>query len=437
MAPTDPPPVQWAPRFYTMYGAQALAVVGNRLVQFALVWWITSTTGSAAALASTTLFVILPQIVLGPFIGALVDRWNRRKIMIVADAVMIVASAALGIVAWKGHLQVGHVYMMVLLRSTAEQFAWTSLQSSTSLMVPETQLARIAGITQTIQGGMNIAAPALGAILVSWLPIQSIMPVQIALGAIAVTVLGLRQIPQPAPRSPSGAGSQSVLEDMQEGFRFLLGWRGLTMLIVGASLLNLLGQPSSSLMPLFVKKELGGGALQLGWLESAMGGGLIAGGLLLGAWGGFRRRIYTMLVGLCGSALGTLMLAVVPSGAITTAMAAMLVTGLSGPLVNGPLFAVLQAGIPPRVQGRVFTAITSINMAAAPIGLLLAAPVADHLGLRLWYGIAGIAILLLAGAFRLIPAIVHLEEHGARLMENPTAPNPPSSSPESPANDSV
>lgn len=402
---------QWAPRFFAVWGAESLAVVGNRLVQFALVWWITSTTGSAAALASATFFVMLPNIVLGPFIGALVDRFDRRKLMIAADIAMVAASAVLAYVAWAGRLAVWHVYALALVRSTAAQFGSSALISSTSLMVPGRHLTRVAGMNQLVQGVMSIAAPALGAIMVTYLPLHSTILAQICLAALAVLILALSRIPQPGQRdAASGTTLASLARDVRDGFRFVWSWKGMAFVLVASTLMNMVFNPIGSLMPLFVTKHLGGTAVHLGWLESAMGAGMIAGSLLLGVWGGFRRRIYTAILGLLGMAVGTLVMGLTPERGFAIAVVGMLITGLNQPLSNGPLFAIMQATVPANLQGRVFTVLGSVNQVAAPVGLLLAAPVADLLGLRAWYLIAAVLALGIGLAMPLVPSVRHLEE---------------------------
>src|SRR5512147_1378352 len=149
----------WASRFFTIWTGQAFSLFGSSLVQFALVWWLTQKTGSATVLATSTMAALLPQVVLGPFVGALVDRWNRRIIMIVADAAIALATAVLIYLFASGKIQVWHVYAMAALRSLGGAFHQPAMTSSTSLMVPEKHLARIAGANQTLGGLTSIFAP--------------------------------------------------------------------------------------------------------------------------------------------------------------------------------------------------------------------------------------------------------------------------------------
>ena len=147
---TEPRPARWAPRFFAIWTGQAFSLLGSMLVQFALVWWLTQTTGSATVLAMATLVAVLPGIVIGPFAGALVDRWNRRLIMIVADSLIALVTLGLIFLYATGRMEVWHVYVAMFLRAALGGFHWPAMQSSTSLMVPKEHLARVAGLNQTM-----------------------------------------------------------------------------------------------------------------------------------------------------------------------------------------------------------------------------------------------------------------------------------------------
>ena len=297
------------------------------LVQFALVWWLTQTTGSATVLAMATLVAVLPGIVIGPFAGALVDRWNRRLIMIVADSLIALVTLGLIYLYTIGRMQVWHVYVAMFLRAALGGFHWPAMQSSTSLMVPKEHLARIAGLNQTMMGVMNIISPPLGALLLSVLPLGKVLAVDVVTAGLAVLPLLFVSIPQPertASAAP-GAARASVWADLRAGLRYVAGWPGLLAILVMAMAINFVVNPAFSLMPILVTKYFGLGALQLGWLESVWGIGVVVGGLVLSVWGGFKRRVVTSLLGIIGMGLGTLIVGLSPAGAFTMALLGMLV----------------------------------------------------------------------------------------------------------------
>ena len=402
---------KWALPFFTIWGGQALSLLGSQLVQFALIWWLTKTTGSATVLAMATLVGLVPSIILGPVAGALVDRWNRRVIMIFADAVIAAATVGLAILFWTGYVQIWHIYGLMFIRSLAGGFHRIAMQTSTSLMVPKEHLARVQGINQMLNGGLNIASAPLGALLLELLSMQSILFIDVATAIVAIVPLFFIFIPQPKRASkPPGEAGSSIWQDLKLGFHYVRGWPGLLLIGLLAAFINLLLTPAFTLIPLLVTQHFGGGAFQLAWMDSIAGVGVIAGGLLLGVWGGFKRRIITSLVGLIGIGFGAVLMGLTPEYMFPLGVAAALIIGFSLPITNGPLYAALQATVAPDMQGRVFTLIESVSSAMSPIGLLIAGPVADRIGVQSWFLMGGVVSVLMGIIGLLTPAIIHFED---------------------------
>jgi DHA3 family macrolide efflux protein-like MFS transporter len=151
----------WKKTFFLIWTGQSFSIIGSMLVQFALVWWMTQKTGSAAVLATATIVSIIPQILLGPFAGALVDRWNRKLVMICADGLTALTTLALVVLFWSGHIQIWHLYVAQFIRALGGAFQWPAMSASTSLLVPDKHLARVAGINQALFGALNIISPRL------------------------------------------------------------------------------------------------------------------------------------------------------------------------------------------------------------------------------------------------------------------------------------
>lgn len=403
----------WAAPFFTIWGGQAFSLLGSQLVQFALVWWLTQETGSATVLATATLVAFLPQVFLGPVAGALVDRWSRRLVMILADVSIALATFGLVILFWSGFIQIWHVYLLLFLRAIGGVFHWAAMQASTSLMVPKDHLSRIQGLNQMLSGAMNIGSAPLGALMLGAMPMQGILGVDIVTAALAILPLLFIPIPQPERITPPGVvegdGDNSLRQDLKEGLRYVWSWPGLMMVMVMATMINFLLTPASALQPILVTKHFGGQALELAWMESAWGIGVVAGGLTLGAWGGFRRRVITSLLGLLVLGAGMAVIGLIPPSGYWLAVGVIFLVGFTNPIINGPLLAVVQAVVAPEMQGRVFTLMMSVASAMTPIGLLVAGPVADYLGVQSWYVVGGIITALLGlGAF-FVPAIMRIE----------------------------
>jgi DHA3 family macrolide efflux protein-like MFS transporter len=184
--------------------------------------------------------------------------------------------------------------------------------------------------------------------------------------------------------------------------------------------------PAFSLLPLLVKDHFGGGAAQLSLLEAVVGGGIVAGGLLLSAWGGFRQKVLTMTLGGLGFGLAFVLWGLIPGELFWVAVGSGAIMGLTIPLIDGPLMAILQSTVAPEMQGRVFTLFGSLIALASPLGLSLAGPISDGLGLQIWYLAAGVLALGISASFALIPAVRHMERHNAdtqpRVEQSELAP---------------
>jgi DHA3 family macrolide efflux protein-like MFS transporter len=393
--------------FLALWTGQSLSLVGSQAVQFALIWWLTEKSGSATILALATLLGLLPQVVLGPVIGTLIDRWNRKRVMLVSDGLIAVASLVLAALFRAGIADVSDVLALLFVRALGGAFHAPAMTASTTLMVPEKHFTRIQGMNQSVQGLLLIIGAPLGALLLATLPMAGVMMVDVATALLAIAPLLGIHVPQP-PRSP-GATAGSVWSETVAGLRYLARRRGHATLIGMSAVINALLVPAFSLLPLLVLERLDGGAAQFGWLSSAFGGGLTVGGIALGIWGGFRRRIVTTLIGMVALGIAVTAVGLTPAS-FSWALVAMSFVGVVVPLVNGPVHAILQATVAPDYQGRVFTLVGSLAGAVAPVGLLVAAPVAEIVGVGAWYLAGGAACVAMGIAGFFAPSLLAIEE---------------------------
>ena len=189
--------IPWKARFRTIWGGQAISIIGSQLVQFALIWYLTVQTGSATVLATASFISLLPNVILGPFVGTLVDRWNRRAIMLRADSIITLATMVLAVLFMGDAVAIWHIYIVMFIRALAGSFHTNAMTASISLMVPKEHLTRIQGMNQMLNGGLNIVAAPLGAFLIGILPMQGILAIDVATALFAIVPLLMIQIPQP------------------------------------------------------------------------------------------------------------------------------------------------------------------------------------------------------------------------------------------------
>ena len=419
---------KWQIRFFTIWFGQAFSMLGSQLVGFAFVWYLTEQTGSATVLAIASLMSMLPNVIIGPIAGTFVDRWNRKWVMIIFDSITALFTFGLAALFFLDIAEIWHVYLIMFVRSTCGQFQWAAMTASTSLMVPKKHLSRVAGANQTLNGLMNIIAPALGAFLIQIMPTQGILMIDVSTAAIAVIPLLFFNIPQPVRNGTSEAGESagspavktSVWQDLREGWRYIVRWPSLMALIFLAMLVNFLINPAFSLLPLVVTEHFQKGAYELGLIDSAFGVGVILGGLVLSAWGGFKNRLYTSLIGLIISGATVLAVGLAASDMYWMALAAIAVFGFLNPMINGPIFAIMQAKVEPDIQGRVFSFLTAGAAFASPLGLAIAGPLADATTNQLWFIIGGILTIVTGSGALFFPSIRRMGEEDDKPPEKET-----------------
>lgn len=415
---------KWAPLFFTIWTGQTISWVGSAVAQFGLVWWITAKTGSATILAVATMISLLPGVILGPLVGALIDRWNRRLIILAADGVIALASLWLAYLFWTDTLQFWQVYAVMLVRAIGQVFHWPANQASISLMVPKEHLPWIAGANQTIGGAVNIISPPMGAFLLQVMPLHWIMLIDVITSLFSILPMLVIIIPQPAsPPSEATltANISAVGKDIVEGFRYIWNWSGLFWLLMIAMLINFFVYPAMSLIPILVTRHFHGGAIELGWLNASWGVGLLVGGVTLGVWGGFRKRVYTLVLGIFGLGAGILLVGLAPANLVFLAIAGFFIGSVMNAITNGSAFALLQTVVAPELQGRVFTVVMSLSGLISPLSLAIGGPLADGLGVRALYLIAGGAPILLALGSLMIPAVLTLEQETAAQAVTPAS----------------
>jgi DHA3 family macrolide efflux protein-like MFS transporter len=365
-------------------------------------------TGSPAVLSTATLVALLPSVVLGPAIGALVDRWSRRLTMIVADSAVALASLVLAGLFLTGRASTTVVLGFVLCRAIGGAFHAPAMLAATSLMVPTEHLGRVQGINQMLQGGIGIFTAPLGALLLALIGMTGVMAVDVVTALFAVGPLLFLRIPEPERRAEA-TGRAPVLQDIRAGFRYLRGLPGHLALLGFAAGINLFIVPAFALLPLLVLQELRGTVGSQAWLTAAFSAGVIGGGLALGIWGGFRSRVRTALAAIVGFGVATLVLGATPAALFPLGVAAMFVVGSCAAVANGSIASVFQATVAPEYQGRVFTLMASVATAMTPVGLLLATPIADLTGVRTWYLAGGMACMILGAATFFVRPILEME----------------------------
>jgi DHA3 family macrolide efflux protein-like MFS transporter len=408
-------------KFFILWSSQAASIFGSAVVGFALAWYMAKETGSATILATALMLTLIPQVVLGPFIGPFIDRWNRKKIMIFSDLATMLLTLVLIILFYTNSVQIWHIYLVMVGRAISGTFQAPAVNASIPMIVPEKHLARAAGLNQALQGAINIISPTAGAFLMEALPMQAVLLVDTVTAIIAIGILLTISISQP-PRTTLSV-KVNYIGDMVQGFRYMWSKRGVTYLTILAAFLLLFSIPAASLLPILVKDYLDGDVLKLGWISTAFGVGSVLGGIILGIWGGFKKRILITFMGEAIVGISMVAIRFTSAQLFFIPIIANLFIGIGNSFIIGPIMAILNKVIARDMQGRVFSLIGSLNSIMMPLGLAIAGPLADSIGIRSIYLISGIAFLIATFAAMFNRTIMNMENQPAE--EKPAvAPSP-------------
>ena len=398
----------WKQRFFTIYAGQAVSLITSAILQMAIIFYITEKTGSAMVLSIASLIGFLPYAVLGPAIGVLVDRYNRKTIMIIADLIIAIAGAVLAFIALYMEIQIWMIMVVLFIRSVGTAFHSPALSAVTPLLVPEDQLTKCAGYSQSLQSISYIISPAAAAFLYSIWELNAIIAIDIFGAIVAIIALALIEIPKLDVEKQEL--SLSFIKEMKDGFYILKENKGLFALLLIGTLYMLVYMPINALYPLISMEHFKGTPVHVSITEIAYASGMLIGGMLLGLFGSYKKRIIliTASIFVMGASL-TISGLLPPSGFVVFALCCAIM-GLSVPFYSGVQTAFFQERIKPEYLGRVFSLTGSIMSLAMPIGLILSGLFADRIGVSNWFLISGILIIGIAITCPFISVIRSLDE---------------------------
>ncbi|MEO8392553.1 MAG: MFS transporter [Chloroflexota bacterium] len=363
--------------FLLVWFGQVISMLGSAMTTFALTIWAYEITGSATALALVAFFSFGPAILFSPIAGALVDRWNRKLVMMLSDLGAGVSTIAVFILYSTGHLQIWHLYVAGAVSGIFAVFQWPAYSAAISTMLPKDQYARASGLLGLADSTSNVFAPIFATALLAIIGISGVMIIDIVTFVFAVGTLLLIFVPQPEVSSEGAESKGHLLKESLYGFRYILKRPSLLALQLTFFCINLTGGFALALVAPMLLARTGNNNAVLATVQSVGAIGGIAGGLLLTTWGGPKRRIHGVLLGMIGaSLLGHVLMGV---GQIVFIWAlASFARALFLPILNGSNQAIWQAKVAPDVQGRVFSARRMIAQITGPLSILVAGPLADR-----------------------------------------------------------
>jgi MFS transporter, DHA3 family, macrolide efflux protein len=361
--------------FTVIWFGQLISTLGSGLTGFALGVWIYQKTGSATLFALNMLAYALPTLLVSPLAGALVDRWDRRWVMILSDSGAALNTLAVVLLLFANRLEIWHIYLITAIGAALNTFQWPAYSAATTLLVPKDKLGRAGGMVQIGEAISQLISPAVAGALYVTTGLRGVVLIDFATFVIAVTTLLLVRIPQPEISLEGRAGKGSLLQEAAYGWKYIVARPGLLGLLLVFAAYNFLTGLST---PLIAPMVLDMASPKVyGYLGSLVGLGMLAGTLVMSIWGGPRRRIHGVLAFLAVSGLFMALLGFTPYIPVMALAGFGLMFTM--PIINGSSQAIWQSKVAADVQGRVFSVRRMIAWSTTPLAFALAGPLADRI----------------------------------------------------------
>jgi len=363
--------------FTVVWVGQLVSLLGTAMTGFALAYWAYLTTGMATALALVGFFAFAPTILVSPVAGALVDRWNRKLMMMLSDLAAVLATAVILMLFSAGSLQIWHLYLTGAFASAFGAFQFPAYSAAVTTMISKEQYGRASGMLSTAQFASGIFAPILAAaLIVSPIGIGGILMIDIVTFLFAIGALLVVHIPQPVVTEEGLKSRGSLWKESVYGFRYIFkrpSLLGLQLVFFSINLVAVFGNTVSTPM---ILARTGNDATVLGIVQSTMGIGGVVGSVVLSIWGGPKRRVHGVLAGMAFGMFGMVLMGL--GRDLYVWPLAAFISLLFIPIINGSNQAIWQAKVAPDVQGRVFATRALIAQISVPVAMLLSGPLADN-----------------------------------------------------------
>ncbi len=381
----------WKRNIILFITSQTISLFGSSLVQYAIMWHITLETRSGVMMTVYIICGFVPTFFLAPFAGVWADRYNRKILIILSDTGIASVTLLLAILFLAGYREIWLLFLISAIRGLGQAVQMPAVGALIPQIVPEDKLMRINGINSSIQSCILLISPVASGALLSLAGIVTIFFVDVFTAAAAVLTL-LFFLRVPAHAKALKKQKVSYFSDLAEGFWYIKGHRFIRRFFLYCGLFFILFAPAAFLTGLQVARSFGGEVWRLTVIEIAFSAGMIAGGVLMAAWGGFQNKVKTIILGSLVMGAASILLGIIPD--FLPYCIAMAVIGVAMPAVNAPSTVLLQQKVEEEFMGRVFGVMSMIASSMMPLGMLIFGPVSDHI--RIEWMLIGTGILIIA-----------------------------------------
>ncbi|HEX7712709.1 MAG TPA: MFS transporter [Bacillota bacterium] len=364
----------WKKNTILFLTSQAISLFGSALVQHAITWYITLKTQSGMMMTIAIICGFLPTFFLAPFAGVWADRYHRKTLIILSDSLIAVATLTLAVLFLTGHNALWLLFVASVIRSFGAAVQTPAVGAFLPQLVPGDKLTRVNAVNSSIQSLMMLIAPMLSAVLLTVTTIEIIFFIDVVTAAIAVAIL-LLFLHVPAHAKALSKQAVGYLEDLREGIVYIKNHDFVKTFFLFDAFFFILAAPVAFLTPLQVTRSFGGDVWRLSAMEVIFSSGMMAGGIIMASWGGFKNKVHTMVLSNLVIGVSTFALGIVPFFWLYLGFMALI--GLVMPVFNTPATVLLQQKVEEAFLGRVFGVMGMIASSMMPLGMLVFGPVAD------------------------------------------------------------
>ncbi|HDR7377537.1 MULTISPECIES: MFS transporter [Bacillus] len=381
----------WRMNIILFLTAQTISLFGSSLVQYAIIWYITLTTSSGAMLTISTVCGFLPQIAISLFAGVWIDRYDRKKMIMLSDGIIAIATLILAILFLTGYKSIWMLFIVLLIRSAGTGVQTPAVNALIPQIVPKDYLMKVNGINSSITSLIMFLSPAVSAVILSVTSIETTFFIDVITAIIGISIMFIIQV---EGHANVGVKQKSNLQGIKEGFAYLKENVCMKRLLVLLIIIMILISPAAFLTPLMVTRSFGAEMWRLTASEMTFSAGAAVGGVLIAAWGGFRNRMHT--TALACALYGLLMVGLGIAPVFIMYLVFNFLIGITMPCFNTPVTVLLQEKVDPVMHGRMFSLVQIANSCALPLGMIIFGPLADVFSVEVLLIYAGIFVLFCA-----------------------------------------
>lgn len=406
-APAAPRSRGWLTNVSLLIGGQFISLFGSSLVQYAVWWDLALRSNSVITIMWATIFGMLPQALIAVFGGAWADRLPRRLLIVLPDAMIALVTLALAIGYATGNAQTWFVFLVLFIRSIGSGIQGPAVSAFVSEVTPTEHLMRVNSLNGTLQSVLTIVSPAISAVLIGRFALQSVLFVDVVTAVIGIVcILMIRGVRSAAVEHSE---SSSTLADIREGLRYTMNHAIVRRILIAFTLGCLICASPTMLCSIFVNRNFADKPFdlwfvqltsitdKLGFFELTFGIGMVVGGMVMTAWGGFKRRMVSVGVGTIGLGIANIFMGLSADSLMASMwvyVISFVLFGLVLPLINAPTYTYMQERVEPSMQGRVFGLINAATSFSMPLGMLIAGPLSASMPIEWMFIFSGVLTIL-------------------------------------------